>query len=189
MNNKSPKQSALEIVTQFGFPVFPCKQYKKPLTRHGFKDATTDIHKIEEYWNKHPNALIGVPTGAITGLFVIDIDNGNGKTGETTFNDLGYDDPSTIQTNTQSGGRHLFFKYDHTIPRQTKTKTLGDYIDTRGDGGYVIWAGSNRYSYRSSFDPSLKKIAPIPEKIKSDIMGNNLLIPEDQRNDTIFKNQ
>jgi len=187
MKSKSPKQSALEIVNQFGFPVFPCKQDKKPLTRHGFKDATTDVNKIEEYWNKHPNALIGVPTGAITGLFVIDIDNGNGKTGETTFNDLGYDDPSTIQTNTQSGGRHLFFKYDHTIPRQTKTKTLGDYIDTRGDGGYVIWAGSNGYSYRNGFDPSLKKIAPIPEKIKLDLMGNNLLIPEGQRNETIFK--
>ena len=187
MNNKSPKQSALDIVNQFGFPVFPCKQDKKPLTRHGFKDATTDVYKIEEYWNKHPNALIGVPTGAITDLFVIDIDNGNGKTGETTFNDLGYGDPSTIQTNTQSGGRHLFFKYDHTIPRQTKTKTLGDYIDTRGDGGYVIWAGSNGYSYRKGFDPSLKKIAPIPEKIKLDLVGKKPLIPEGQRNETIFK--
>jgi putative DNA primase/helicase len=187
MNNKSPKQSALDIVNQFGFPVFPCKQDKKPLTHHGFKDATTDVYKIEEYWNKHPNALIGVPTGAITGLFVIDIDNGNGKTGETTFNDLGYDDPSTVQTNTQSGGRHLFFKYDHTIPRQTKTKTLGDYIDTRGDGGYVIWAGSNGYSYRNGFDPSLKKIAPIPEKIKIDLMGNKLLIPEGQRNELLFR--
>ena len=85
MNNKSPKQSAIDIVNQFGFPVFPCKQDKSPLTPHGFKDATTDLDIIEKYWNRHPNALIGVPTGGVSDLFVIDIDNGNGKTGEETF--------------------------------------------------------------------------------------------------------
>ena len=188
MKNKSPKQSALDIVSHFGFPVFPCKQDKSPLTPHGFKDATTDIYKIQEYWNKHPNALIGVPTGAITGLFVIDIDNGNGKTGETTFKARGYEDPSTIQTNTRSGGRHLFFKYDSSIPNQTKANKLGKFIDTRGDGGYVIWAGSNGYTYRTGFDPSLQIISPIPDNIKSDLIGNQRLIPEGQRNETIFKN-
>ena len=50
MNSKSPKQSALEIVNQFGFPVFPCKQDKSPLTPHGYFDATTDLDKIEKYW-------------------------------------------------------------------------------------------------------------------------------------------
>ena len=48
MNSKSPKQSALEIVNQFGFPVFPCKQDKSPLTPHGYFDATTDLDKIEK---------------------------------------------------------------------------------------------------------------------------------------------
>ena len=95
MNNKSPKQSALDIVNQFGFSVFPCKQDKSPLTRHEFIDGTTDLYKIEEYWTKYPDALIGVPTVDIRDLFVIDFDNGNGKTGETTFNKLGYDDPDS----------------------------------------------------------------------------------------------
>ncbi len=157
MNNKSPKELAIDIVNQFGFPVFPCKQNKSPLTPHGFKDATTDLDTIEKYWNRHPNALIGVPTGSVSGLFVIDIDNGNGKTGEETFKKLGYSDPETIQTNTQSGGRHLLFKYDSSIPQQSKPNALGQFIDTRGDGGYVIWAGSKGYTYRNGFDPSLKK--------------------------------
>ncbi len=187
MNNKPPKEIAIDIVNQFGFPVFPCKQNKSPLTPHGFKDATTDLDKIENYWNRHPNALIGVPTGSVSGLFVIDIDNGNGKTGEETFKKLGYSDPETIQTNTQSGGRHLLFKYDSSIPQQSKPNALGQFIDTRGDGGYVIWAGSKGYTYRNGFDPSLKKIAPIPEKIKLDLIGKKPLIPEGQRNETIFK--
>jgi len=187
MNNKSPKELAIDIVNQFGFPVFPCKQNKSPLTPHGFKDATTDLDIIEKHWNRHPNALIGVPTGAVSGLFVIDIDNGNRKTGEETFKKLGYTDPETIQTNTQSGGRHLIFKYDSSIPQQSKPNALGQFIDTRGDGGYVIWAGSNGYSYRNGFDPSLQKIAPIPENIKLDLIGKKPFIPEGQRNETIFK--
>ena len=187
MNSKSPKELAIDIVNQFGFPVFPCKQNKSPLTTHGFKDATTDLDIIEKYWNRYPNALIGVPTGGVSGLFVIDIDNGNGKTGEATFKKLGYDDPETVQTNTQSGGRHLLFKYDSSIPQQSKANTLGQFIDTRGDGGYIIWAGSNGYSYRNGFDPSIKKIGPIPDKIKADLMGNKLLIPEGQRNETLFR--
>ena len=128
MKNKSPKQSALDIVSHFGFPVFPCKQDKSPLTPHGFKDATTDIYKIQEYWNKHPNALIGVPTGAITGLFVIDIENGNGKTGETTFKESGYLDSSTIQTNTRSGGGHLFFKFNCFISKIVSFFTWINYM-------------------------------------------------------------
>lgn len=187
MKNKSPKELAIDVVNQLGFPVFPCKQNKSPLTPNGFKDATTDLDKIENYWNRHPNALIGVPTGGISGLFVIDIDNCNGKTGEVTFKKLGYDDPETVQTNTQSGGRHLLFKYNSSIPQQSKANTLGQFIDTRGDGGYVIWAGSKGYTYRDGFDPSLKTIAPIPENIKLDLIGKKPLIPEGQRNETIFK--
>ena len=30
--------------------------------------------KYEIWWTQHPNALIGVPTGKVTGLFEVDID-------------------------------------------------------------------------------------------------------------------
>jgi len=47
-----------------GVPVFPCKQDKKPHTARGFKDASTDAEIIRAWWDKHPDALIGVPVGA-----------------------------------------------------------------------------------------------------------------------------
>ena len=48
-------QAALSLAKQ-GLPVFPCGKDKKPLTPHGFKDATTDPATIEQCWNRYPEA-------------------------------------------------------------------------------------------------------------------------------------
>ena len=50
-----------------GLQVFPCggDDGKKPLTNHGFKDATVDENKIREWGKKWPDANIGVPTGGL----------------------------------------------------------------------------------------------------------------------------
>src|SRR5262245_2554003 len=58
-----------------GLPVFPCKRAdKSPLTRHGFNDASTDPEQIREWWTQWPNAMIGMPTGAVSGIDVLDLD-------------------------------------------------------------------------------------------------------------------
>jgi Bifunctional DNA primase/polymerase, N-terminal len=44
---------------------------KTPLTRRGFKDASSDPAIIRNWWRQHPTALIGVPTGKFV---VIDVD-------------------------------------------------------------------------------------------------------------------
>lgn len=70
-----------------GIPVFPCKpQAKEPLTPHGFKDATVDLTRIAAWWKEWPDANIGMPTGARTGLLVLDIDPRNG--GDDSLDEL-----------------------------------------------------------------------------------------------------
>lgn len=50
-----------------GFAVFPLKYRDKvPLTRNGCKDATTDAAQIKAWWQKYPNANIGLATGAVS---------------------------------------------------------------------------------------------------------------------------
>jgi hypothetical protein len=45
---------------------------KKPLTAHGFKDASTDPATIAAWWQQWPDALVGVPTG--DRFVVLDVD-------------------------------------------------------------------------------------------------------------------
>ena len=67
-----------------GMAVFPLKpRDKKPLTKHGVNDATTDFDTIEKWWKKNPNANIGIACGQVSGgLLVIDLDErANGVSG------------------------------------------------------------------------------------------------------------
>jgi putative DNA primase/helicase len=51
---------------------------KHPRVKGGFKVATTDVRQIEAWWRKWPDANIGIATGAVSGLVVVDIDGPTG---------------------------------------------------------------------------------------------------------------
>jgi len=200
---------ALNVVRSLGIPIFPCvetlnqegKIAKRPYTKKGFKDATRDENQIRQWWDKYPNALIGVPTGSMSGLFVVDIDQSNEKNGEASFKALDISDPITCQTCTVSGGRHLIFKYPKGLRLGNTTNHIGDSIDTRADGGYVIWAGSKTlkgdYRYRPGYSPDAVGFADIPDLILEKLLGetpskvgiNKLsgAIKSGSRNDTLFR--
>src|SRR5262245_13725131 len=58
---------------------------KHPRTRHGVKEATKDPAVIRNWWAKWLDANIGIATGQISGLTVIDID---GESGLSRLNSL-----------------------------------------------------------------------------------------------------
>ena len=65
---------ALEWYLRRGLLIFRC-QKKKPLTEHGFKDASKDRAQIMAWWEKFPAAQqIGVATGEVNQLLVVDVD-------------------------------------------------------------------------------------------------------------------
>lgn len=201
---------AMSVVKDLGFPVFPCVEAvnekgfvsKRPYTPNGFKAATRDETQVHNWWTKYPNALVGVPTGLITNLFVIDIDQSGDKNGEVSFAELEIDDPLTCQTLTVSGGRHIIFKYpqDHNL-RNSTSGSLGNHIDTRGEGGYVIWAGSmttqGAYAYRDRYSPEQVGFSELPEKLLNILVNKTgrsqkpqndfLSIKNGTRNDTLFR--
>jgi len=140
---------ALRLGAQ-GLPVFPCDpQQKRPWTRTGFKAATTDRTQIISWWTSHPNAAIGMPTGTVSGLVVIDLDKRPDKDGVAAFRALEAPYgrcPRTPVVRTPGGGQHLYFRHPggtHRIPSTANKLAVG--VDVRGDGGYVLVSPSAGY--------------------------------------------
>ncbi len=138
------------------WPVFPCRhrddEYvdqdgcieilatKTPLTSNGFRGATLNERIVREYWRRNPSAMIGVPTGAPIGAWVLDIDPKHGGDETLAALESAHGDlPATLTAETTSGGRHYFFRHRQGVRNRG---ALGSGVDVRGDGGYVIAAGS-----------------------------------------------
>ncbi len=127
-------RTAVELADS-GIPVFPCSDDKRPMTTHGFKDASTTPTRIAFFF-RDPGALIAMPTGLASNIHVIDEDPKNGGN-LGTLGTL----PMKAVARTRSGGRHVFFKHRDGIKNTTG---LRQGIDVRGEGGYVVlWAYSD----------------------------------------------
>jgi hypothetical protein len=128
--------AALQLAER-GLAVFPCQpRDKKPATSHGLKDATTDAGTIEKWWCQQPNYNIGVATGAVSRILVVDIDDLEAEAElrklEAEYAAL----PATIESVT-ARGRHLFFQWPERAVRNSASR-LAPGIDIRADGGYVV---------------------------------------------------
>ena len=117
--------------------VFPClPRGKEPAVAGGFKAATTDPQTIRAWWRPRPDCNVAIATGAVSGIFVVDVD---GLDGELALRRLEAEHgalPPTVEAIT-GNGRHIYFAMPDTPVRNTASK-IGDSIDTRGDGGYVL---------------------------------------------------
>lgn len=142
MTDQAAPPSILEAAhsyAQNGVPVFPLTpQGKRPLTEHGLHDATTDREAIERWWADHPEANLGIPTGAASGFVVIDVDPEGLDLMRELTEDGKLPPTRTVQT---PRGYHLYY----FAPEEERIRNgvgerggLGKGIDVRGDGGYVV---------------------------------------------------
>ena len=123
-----------------GVPVFPCEpSAKRPLTRNGHWDATTDPRVIERWWKRWPSANVGVPTGKKSGVVVLDVDvDDGGLESLAKLERAGAPAPKTARARTGGGGIHVFFRYPRGTEIRNSAGLLGPGLDVRGEGGYVV---------------------------------------------------
>lgn len=132
------KEQALWYADVLGWPVFPVNwKTKQPYASPGFHAATTDLARIEEWWNKHVNASIGVPMGH--GRWALDIDERHDGLAalrklEETFAPL----PWTVTnlTGSKDGSKHLLWREPEGLDVRKGKLCTG--IDIQGLGSYII---------------------------------------------------
>jgi hypothetical protein len=107
---------------------------KTPAIPGGFHSATTDVETIKRMW-RVGDRNIGIPTGAVSGFWVVDLDPPDGEDSlgflQARYGEL----PTTRTTRTPRRGYHLHFRYTGPIP--STASRIARHVDTRGDGGYV----------------------------------------------------
>lgn len=124
-----------------GIPVFPCVPGgKQPLTPNGFLDATSSARVVHQWWQRTPDANIGLPTGARSGILVVDIDVHAGGSGFAPFERARSEGLALHwgwMVRTPSGGVHAYYP---SVPDQEQRswQVPSAHVDFRGDGGYVI---------------------------------------------------
>nr|WP_217133227.1 bifunctional DNA primase/polymerase [Leucobacter chinensis] len=134
-------------LASLGVPVFPVwSESKRPATRHGFHDASTDIEQIEAWWSSAPEASLAIPTGQASGVVVVDVDvhgRVNGYEAATRTKRKGLLSGWELMVRTPSGGMHLYYPTTNAA-EQRSWQSASSGIDFRGDGGYIIVPPSSR---------------------------------------------
>lgn len=118
--------------------------------RGGVWRATHDPAEIRRIWTRWRGAGIGLlcgPAPECSGVWVLDADVSpeKGKDGFRTlaqYAEQGWTLPDTCGQVTPSGGRHWIFRWPEGVDpdelRNSVEKRLGNGLDTRGRGGYIL---------------------------------------------------
>lgn len=150
-----------------GWPVLRLRPGAKiPLKgSHGFLDATTDTAQVEAWWLEMPDADVGIATGAVSELLVIDADVKNPKIDcQQSLRELEL--PVTFTVQTPSGGWHFYFSLpeyrDGTTPSIGSGTQVLPGIDLRGNGGYVVAPGCvvDGKPYKVSLNEPIEVVPP-----------------------------
>jgi AAA domain/Bifunctional DNA primase/polymerase, N-terminal/Primase C terminal 1 (PriCT-1) len=141
-----------------GYCVIPCRG-KIPLTEHGAKDASGDEGVITGWWQRWPDANIGL---ALDGLVAVDIDPRNGG----NVDHLPHPLPETCYAKTGGGGWHYLYRA-HNGTRYPGT--LGTGIDIKaGASSYIVvepsvHASGEKYVWMDETEPWTTTPATAPD--------------------------
>ncbi len=139
MTEQTPIAQAAARYLAGGWSVLPLRRgEKRPLIRwEMLQQERADAATVAQWFARWPDANIGIVTGEISNLIVLDVDPKHGGDDslvelERRFGPL----PETVEAHTGGGGRHLYFAHPGSfVPNRAG---LAQGIDLRGDGGYIV---------------------------------------------------
>lgn len=170
---------------------------KHPAVSGWQQAATTDESQIRRWWRQNPLYNPAIATGY--GQVVLDVDGDTGKASLRALEqEYGLLPPTRI-VRTGGGGMHYYFSARQKI--RNSAGKLGDHLDIRGEGGYVIAPGA-RHSSGSCYEwaehagpedlPAASLPGWIPKRLKAESAAaaepayTDGVIPEGRRNSTLY---
>src|SRR5687768_12606753 len=112
--------SVIPIKPKGKTPLIPWKQYQQEKATQG---------QIETWWKGSPRANVGIVTGELSGIIVVDCDS---KEAIKRFRGDYPEADKTLQSRTGKG-RHFYFKWAAGIRNKAGNTPLGLGIDVRSD--------------------------------------------------------
>ncbi|MFX0198040.1 MAG: bifunctional DNA primase/polymerase, partial [Candidatus Hodarchaeota archaeon] len=154
-----------------------------------FQERKATAEEIQEWWKKWPSANVGIVTGKISGIAVVDIDESRGFDAIQEY----VPDSLIIPTSkTPRGGQHFYFQ----APEQGlgNNSRLVPGCDFRGDGGYVIAPPSTNgkgksYAWLDGLSIEEADPPPLPSKLFNIFNACTYKEKVDEKVDEIEKNQ
>ena len=158
---------------EMGLSVIPLRpRDKKPLiVWEPYQERRAEAAKIWQWWTKWPDANIGIVTGKVSGLVVIDCDSREAMKTATSF--IRQNVLEKIPLVSTAKGFHLYFRHPGNLEIGNRGDLFKDpspqkknRVDVRGDGGYVVAPPSihetgRRYAW-ACVEPD-KKLADRPD--------------------------
>lgn len=146
-----------------GWSVIPLRpRDKRPLLAwQRFQTTRASEAEASSWWTRQPEANVGVVTGTISGIVVLDLD---GEPGRQSVE--GMQLPATPIARTGHGW-HYYFK--HPGGQVENAVGLLSGVDVRGDGGYVVAPPSTHQSgvrYQWLLEPFETPLADLPDWLR-----------------------
>lgn len=141
---------------------------KHPRVAHGSKDASCDPAVIRAWWDRWPDANVGIATGQASGLLALDVDGAQGEQSLVDLAQRGFILPDTYSVRTGSGGAHHYFAWPEGADVRNSARKIAPGLDIRGVGGVVAAPPSmHKSGRRYEVSESAIDAAPCPEWLLS----------------------
>lgn len=172
MSPPSPAAAAVPTAARAylarGWAVIPVRPGDKaPLVAwQVYQESPPEPEQLDAWFARWPDAGVGVVTGAVSGLVVLDIDPAHGARHSLPRLEREHGPlPRTVEAVSGGGGRHLYFR--HPGGRVRNRVGLAAGVDLRGDGGFVVappsaHASGARYAWVAGRNPEQVDLAPLP---------------------------
>jgi hypothetical protein len=118
---------------------------------NGLNNATADVRQIGTWWERWPDANIGIRMGSVSGLLVIEWDFHGETNGIASFKEfVGRHGklPKTRMVTSGGGGKHLYYRHPGAHVRIGSGEKLDGLpgLDIKADGGYIVAPPSHHQS-------------------------------------------